>query len=233
MITPRLQAVMDLAEGERIADIGTDHAYIPIQLALEGRIKKAIAADKNTGPIKIAEENIKKYSLGDIIDTRVGDGLDCIKSGEADTVIIAGMGGKLIGDIIERDIIKARSSTLILQPMNAQYELRKRLFSLGFKIEREQLAKEGFKVYNIIKAVSGQDIIKEEIDYHLPKELYSHPLFKLLAAKKEREFKKIINGMKKSDTGDIKIINKYEALLSELYKIVFIGDCKIQSQFEV
>ena len=102
MITPRLQKIIDLVDGKIIADIGTDHAYIPIRLASTKRIEKAIATDKNKGPLEIAKNNIAKYELSDIIETRLGEGLEPVQSGECELVIIAGMGGKLIGDISKR-----------------------------------------------------------------------------------------------------------------------------------
>ena len=104
MITPRLREIINLIKSDSIADIGTDHAYIPIELARKGLIKKAVATDKNKGPIEIAEANVHKYHLENIIELRIGSGLAPIKTGEAKEIIIAGMGGKLIADIIEKDI---------------------------------------------------------------------------------------------------------------------------------
>lgn len=220
MITPRLDAIINLIDATVIADIGTDHAYIPIRLLQEGKIKSAIASDKNIGPINSAKKNVDKYGFSKKIDLRVGDGLETIKENEADTIIIAGMGGKLILDIIKKDIDKALLSTLVLQPMNAQYELRKFLVNNGFKIEKEELAIEGFKVYNILIAKKGKDLIKQnELSYHLPDELYSHKYFNFLKEKKIREFKKIANGKKNSNDIDKEQISYYENLLFEIEKI--------------
>ncbi len=223
MITARLQAIMNLIDTKTIADIGTDHAYIPIKLAMENKISKAIACDKNEGPIEIAKANVKKYGIDKIIDLRCGDGLSAIKEGEVQTIIIAGMGGNLIGDIIENDINKAKGSKLILQPMNAQYELRKRLESMGFKIIKEELAKEGFKIYNIFAAVEGTQMRKKnEEEYHIPTELLNHQLIDMLVAKKQREFNKIYEGIKnshrKSDE-DLNILKYCEYMLSQINKI--------------
>lgn len=220
MITPRLQGIIELTDGETIADIGTDHAYIPIKLAMDKKIKKAIACDKNTGPLKIAEDNVKKYQLSDIIDLRCGGGLEPIEKGEAECIIIAGMGGNLIGDIIEENHEKAAASRLILQPMNAQYELRSRLIDMGFTIEKEELSSEGHKVYNMMRVVFGRCKKPDNPIYlHLPPELFSHRLFAMLADKKEREFKKIITGQKNSAVPDKQIIESFEKLLKELNKI--------------
>ena len=217
MITPRLQAILNLTDAKILADIGTDHAYIPIRLIKEKKIKKAIACDKNEGPIKAAKENVIKYGFSDCIDLRTGDGLSPIEKGEADTIIIAGMGGKLISDIIGRDIDKARSSTLILQPMNAQYELRKFLIKNGFTIVKEELASEGFKVYNLMVVENGKDNkIRTELDLHIPKELVGHKFYYLLKEKKKREFLKISRGRKKSAEDSDETVKYYEDLLNEL-----------------
>jgi len=220
MITPRLQGIINLTDGDSVADIGTDHAYIPIRLALDKKIKKAIACDKNIGPLKIAEENVKRYGLSDIIALRCGSGLEPVLEGEAECIIIAGMGGNLIGDIIEENREKAGTSRLVLQPMNAQYELRCRLMDMGFSIEREELCSEGFKIYNMMRVVPGRAKRPEkEIYLHLPRELFGHRLFGMLLDKKEREFKKIINGQENCQAPDKLIEERYRELLKDLYEI--------------
>lgn len=217
MITPRLQSIIDLIDAKTVADIGTDHAYIPIRLARDNKITKAVACDKNKGPIDIARQNVEKYGFSDIIELRQGDGLSPLEKDETEAIIIAGMGGKLISDIIEADIEKIGSSTLILQPMNAQYELRKKLIELGFKIEKEELSSEGFKVYNLMSVVKGEDKKqRSEIDFHIPKELLSHPLCKMLIEKKRREFTKIMNGQKSSSKDSTDTVQKYKNLLKML-----------------
>lgn len=222
MITPRLKSILDIVETKTIADIGTDHAYIPIRLAEDGRIKKAIACDKNEGPIKIAKDNIKKYNLEKIIDARCGDGLKPLFKNEVETIIIAGMGGKLICNIIEDSLDIAKDSELILQPMNAQYELRKRLEELNFEIVKESLSKEGFKVYNLLKVRYNSNLTKKnlsEIEYHIPQNLLSHELCPMLIAKKKREFEKILKGQKSSDNGDKKLIEYLETMLCQISKL--------------
>ncbi|HSN58237.1 MAG TPA: class I SAM-dependent methyltransferase, partial [Clostridiaceae bacterium] len=86
---------------ECVADIGTDHAYIPIYLVEKGVCSRAIASDINRGPIRKAERNISLHGLDGKIECRIGPGLGTLKKGEADAVIIAGMGGNLIRDILE------------------------------------------------------------------------------------------------------------------------------------
>ncbi len=219
MITPRLQMIIDLVSQNSIADIGTDHAYIPIKLASTGVIEKAIATDKNEGPLKIAEENVIKYGLENKIGLRLGEGLKPINKGECELVIIAGMGGKLIGDIIEDDLEKSKSFKLLLQPMNAQAELRKRLINMGFMITKESLSCEGFKVYNAFCCEMGEQKMPEEKFLHIPLELSCNKYYNMLVDKKLRELKKIIKGLENAKSPDYSEIEYFKNLLSEIEKL--------------
>lgn len=217
MITPRLKCIIDNTCGKRIADIGTDHAYIPIYMIENSLADYFIAADIRKGPVSIAKENIIKHNLSDKIETRLGSGLSVLNKNEADTVIIAGMGGQLISKIIEADIEIAKSVKLTLQPMNAQYELRKYLIKNGFTILNEDIAVEGFKVYNILNAEYGrQNEFKNDIEYHLPKYLTGHRYYKELYDKKHREFTKVIRGLENSKNTDIEKLKLYKKWMREL-----------------
>ena len=217
MITPRLQAIINNVTCTKIADIGTDHAYIPIFLTEKNLADKIIATDINEGPLNVARENIDKKGLN--IETRLGGGLSVIGAGEVDEIIIAGMGGILISEIIDNDIVTAKSSRLILQPMNAQYELRKYLLSHGFKITGEDIAVEGFKVYNIIIAESGEmKPFETDFEYQIPKYLTEHKYFKNLCQKKRREFTKVINGLLNSNDADEEKLKLYKYWKKELDK---------------
>lgn len=116
----RLQTCLDaLHPLQSIADIGTDHAYLPCAGLLRGQLKRAIAADVGVGPLEAAKATISKYNLDDLIEARLGSGLSVIKPGEVEGVVIAGMGGKLITSILEADIPLAKSfNRLILQPLS-------------------------------------------------------------------------------------------------------------------
>ncbi|MBQ6530389.1 MAG: SAM-dependent methyltransferase [Clostridia bacterium] len=219
MITPRLEMIIKHVRGKKIADIGTDHAYIPIYLIENSLAGYVIASDINKGPLLIAGDNIKNHNLTEKIETRLGGGLSVLKENEADTIIIAGMGGILISEIIDADIETAKKSNLILQPMNAQYELRKYLLSNGFKITNEDIAVEGFKVYNLIEAASGeQQPFENDFEYHVPHYLTSHKYFKNLYNKKHREFTKVIKGLENSNEPDTEKLNQYKNWLKELEK---------------
>lgn len=219
MITPRLKTIINHIDGKIIADIGTDHAYIPIFLIENGPADYIIASDIREGPVTIAKDNIKKHNLEDKIEVRLGGGLSVLKDGETDTIIIAGMGGVLISDIIDENIDIAKKAKLVLQPMNAQYELRKYLLSHGFKITNEDICVEGHKVYNIIVAENGKpNIFDTDFEYHLPKYLVNHSCFKNLYDKKHREFTKVIKGLENSKDTDTQKYELYKYWLKELEK---------------
>ena len=217
MITPRLKAIINNVTCPKIADIGTDHAYIPIFLMENYLADKIIATDINKGPLNVARENIDKKGLN--IETRLGGGLSVINAGEVDEIIIAGMGGILISEILDNDIDTAKKSRLVLQPMNAQYELRKYLLSHGFRIISEDIAVEGFKVYNIIIVESGEmEPFETDFEYQIPKYLKEHKYFKNLCQKKRREFTKVINGLLNSKDADEEKLELYKYWKKELDK---------------
>lgn len=219
MITPRLKCIIDHTRGKKIADIGTDHAYIPIYLIENNLAEYVIASDIKKGPIDIAKYNIEKHNLSDKIETRLGEGLSVLEKGEIDTVIIAGMGGQLISEIIDNSEETARECSLVLQPMNAQYELRKYLIENNFKITDEDIITEGFKVYNVMNVQSGkQKKFSNDIEYHIPKHLIGHKYFKNLYDKKHREFLKVIKGLENSKDVDKEKLELYKYWLKELEK---------------
>lgn len=220
MITPRLQCIIDHTTGKIVADIGTDHAYIPIKLIEDNIAEKVIASDIKEGPVKIAKQNIIKNNLKEKIEVRLGDGLSVLGQNEADTIIIAGMGGEMIEKILRDDEDIAKSANmLILQPMNSQYELRKFLINNGYIIVNEDIAVENFKVYNILIVKTGyQDKFENDIEYHIPKYLCGHKYFKNLYDKKKREFVKVIKGLENSKDVDEEKLDKYKFWLKELEK---------------
>ena len=154
----RLSAVASFVKnGAKVADIGTDHAKIPIYLVKNNKISFAVASDKNEGPLTFAKKNISRFGLEKNIKIVLGNGLESLKVGEVDTIIIAGMGDKLITEILSNSPqILTKISHLILQPMNEGNILREWLQKNNWKIENEILAKEDNKIYEIISVVQGK-----------------------------------------------------------------------------
>ena len=158
-----MTAVQFVRKGARFADIGTDHAYLPIYLLNSGAIKCAIAADINQGPLDKADENISKYEMSSSIKTVLCDGLSAIPADEVDDIAIFGMGGELIVKIIdESPWTKSAQKRLILQPMTHPEKLRKYLAENGYKIIGEALSLDRGKLYQTICA--EYDGIAREFD---------------------------------------------------------------------
>ncbi len=151
-ISPRLLKIASLVPvGARPVDVGSDHAYLPVHLVQSGRVNQAYATDVNEGPILRARSNIEKVGLSERISTRRCDGLDGVEDFAPDTVIIAGMGGELIADILSKsEYVKKNAPLLILQPMTQAATLRASLAANGFSVESEHLLPETHRIYQII-----------------------------------------------------------------------------------
>lgn len=181
----RLRTICNMIDScKTIADIGTDHGYIPIYLIKNKICEFAIACDINKGPLEKAKENIKLENLEDNISLRLGSGFDVITPGEANVAIIAGMGGHLIKDLIESGMEVFKSlDYLILQPVQNPDVLRKYIYDNGFEIIKEELCIDEKIFYEIIKIryVNANENIRKvendifyEVSYDLIKQ--KHPL---------------------------------------------------------
>lgn len=151
-----VQAVYDKQTSLTIADVGCDHAYVSIALVNRNIADKVIAMDVRTGPLDIARRNVAESGLANKIDIRLGDGLEKLVPGEADAIIIAGMGGLLIKGILERGIhilkCKEKRPVLILQPQSDLKEVRMFLLAHAYDIVSECMLLEDGKYYTVMKA---------------------------------------------------------------------------------
>lgn len=155
VLRARLSAVFDsVRRGSIAADVGTDHAHLPIALCLSDVCPRVIASDVRDGPIASARENIEKYGLGDRITVVKTDGLHGIERYVPDDILISGMGGELIARILsEAEFIKQKGKRLVLQPQTHPEEVRRYLTENGFRIVEERLAlDDGDRLYQIIVA---------------------------------------------------------------------------------
>ncbi len=197
-LTKRLEKIASLVSPNTIlADVGTDHGYIPISLLEEKKIKSAILSDINKGPLNNAREEIARKKLENATQLRLGAGVSVLKVGEVDEIIIAGMGGILISEIIEDGFDVCKSvDKLILQAMQAPDELRRYLYKSGFEILDEHIVNEDFRIYEIIEAKYTGKIreVKDEIYYEFPEKLIERkdPLLKDLIEKKLLESESIL-----------------------------------------
>ncbi len=169
----RLETIKSMvSKCETAADIGTDHGYVAEMLLTDNTAKKVIATDLNKGPLNRAIEYMTSKKLNLKCDFRLGSGLTVLQKNESDAIIIAGMGGELIADILStsKDIAFS-AKQLILQPMTAYDKLRKFLYENGYKVTDENIVKELHHYYFVIKAEPGRDKIDNEIYYEISKHL--------------------------------------------------------------
>lgn len=162
-LSNRLLAVASfVTDGNVLADVGTDHGYIPIYLLQEKRIPRAIAMDINEGPLKRAKEHIALYGLKDYIETRLSDGVAALTPGETDTVLVAGMGGGLVIHILEEGKnVCMQAKELVLQPQSELERVRAYLWSNGYVILEEDMVLEDEKFYPMIH-VAYQNVVDTE-----------------------------------------------------------------------
>lgn len=154
---PRLRAIAALVPlGCRtLADIGTDHGYIPVSLLLEGRLDRAIAADIGAPPLDHARRTAGLYGVSERMDFRLGDGLAVVEPGEAEVIVIAGMGGDTIAGILAAAPWSRDGPLLLLQPMSRAYELRRWLPERGYAVRAETLVQDKGVLYPILSAAGG------------------------------------------------------------------------------
>ncbi len=154
----RLDAVASLIiPNRKIADIGTDHAYIPVYMCSKGLCPKAVAADIGQGPLEAAKSHVRAAGLEDVIDCRLGDGLTCLLPHETDGAVIAGMGGILIVKILSASPDVWRSMEfLVLQPQSDTAEVRRFLYEQGWHIDDERLVIDDGRLYEVMRAVQGR-----------------------------------------------------------------------------
>ena len=149
--------------GSSCVDIGTDHAYLPVYLVQKGVIDSCIASDICAGPLKNAKKTIQRYGLSDKITLRLTPGLSGFTADECNEIIIAGMGGTVIAEILESaPFIKNESIHLILQPQSHSVDVRRWLCKNGFSIEYECVCEDSGRIYNAISAYFSHDMSKSE-----------------------------------------------------------------------
>jgi tRNA (adenine22-N1)-methyltransferase len=176
--SPRLEGILasikkPSGQWQMLADIGTDHGFIPIYACLDGLTEKAIACDISPRPLAQASANIQTHRLFKRIETRLGDGLVPLKPGEADCLVISGMGGMAIIEIMQKSRETAfLAKRLVLQPQHDIPRLRKTLHEAFFEIQDEGLIREENRFYHIITAAPAKKVnLWTDSEYRLGKHL--------------------------------------------------------------
>ncbi|MDM0445495.1 class I SAM-dependent methyltransferase [Clostridium perfringens] len=188
---------------ESVADIGTDHGYIPIYLVKEGICKKAIASDINKGPIEKAKVNVAFEGVSNRVKCLLGPGLNPLKVGEVNGVILAGMGGNLTRDILLADMDKVKKyDFIILQPAQNPEVLREFLYKNDYEIIDEDLIKDEGRFYELFKVKYNENseklVFEDELEYEVSPLLREkgHPLFKEFIEEKINRCETILSFIK-------------------------------------
>ncbi|MDD6631876.1 MAG: class I SAM-dependent methyltransferase [Agathobacter sp.] len=158
-LSKRMKAAASMVtSGNVLADIGTDHGYVPIALVQRNRVPSAIAMDINKGPLDRAREHIAMCNLQDKIETRLSDGTKALAVGEAESILIAGMGGELVIHILrEGEAVCHSAKELVLQPQSDVHKVRAYLRDNGYAIVDEDMIYEDGKYYPMMRAVPAEE----------------------------------------------------------------------------
>lgn len=218
---PRLQAVANFVpQGSIIADIGTDHGYLPIELIKTQKCPRAIAGDVNEGPYLAAKRSIQVASLLKNIDIRLGSGLEILQPNEVDIAIFCGMGGNLMVKLLQDcpNIVNTLTG-LILQPQQGYSVLRHYLYSINWHIENETIAKEDNRIYQIIFAKPGKKPFPCNLEMEIGPILNAQrpPLFAEMIAEFISKAKRSLHGMEKSTIA--KQTNRYRELIAYVQEL--------------
>ena len=194
MIDDRIKSIINFVEkNSRVADIGTDHGYLAIELAKKNISNFIVASDKNFGPVQAAKKNISAAGFEKIIDVRKGDGLKILRENEVDTICIAGMGGNLICEILnDSPKISLTTENFIFQPMNATEKIFEWIEKNNFCVADVDLAEAGGIIYEIIFAAKNFEKISS------PTKKEKSPLLKKFWEQRLKKFQRIVFEMSKS-----------------------------------
>ena len=202
-IGSRLETIGSLVTQDCVlADIGTDHAYLPVWLLERGQIKRAIAGDIAAGPCQAARTTIAQHGLQEQVEVRLGSGLSVLQPGEVDCIAIAGMGAATMISILEADLeVAVAADLLVLQPMAGAASLRAWLTSHGWQLVDEKLVEDAPHFYEIISARRGAAPTYSAAQLAIGPVLLAkqHPL---LAQQFERQLatcRQLLTGMAKSE----------------------------------
>ncbi|UJL44864.1 tRNA (adenine(22)-N(1))-methyltransferase TrmK [Virgibacillus sp. NKC19-16] len=228
-LSKRLNKVASyLPKGAFFADIGSDHAYLPCFVCMHDRTARAIAGEINKGPARSAADNVSLYGLSDVVEVRLGDGLQVLKTDEISQLVIAGMGGTLIRSILGEGAGKLHSvQRIIAQPNIDARSIRRWFLENAFTITNEEIVEDSGHIYEIIVADRGE-VKSPYADDRKEQQLLFGPL--LLKNKTKAFYKKwkieyeklyfVINQMKKGKVQDIEKIERFETELRWMKEVL-------------
>lgn len=219
-LSKRLTVVAgQITRGNTVADIGTDHGYIPIYMTHNGYSDYAIAMDVNDGPLNRAKENISKYGMENKVETRLSDGLKGLKKGEVQSIVIAGMGGLLTIRILKdgKDVAES-ADELILSPHSDVHLLREYLSNNGYKIINEEIVLEDGKYYFVLKVNKGKMEITDDIEKHFGRYLINRRDLVMKTFLKKEEDKRLYILERMSASSNIERVKEIQGELDLIRK---------------
>lgn len=223
-LSNRLQAVArQIPAGLRVADVGTDHGYLPVYLVVNDIAPKVIASDRGKRPLDSARQLISLLSLENQIDVRLGDGLSVLQPDEAEVICLAGMGGVAIKEIISAGLPLAQAAKrLVLQPQRNVPAVRRFLVANGFKIVAEDLAEDDGFYYEIIAVEPGpMELTEQEADFGPLLLRDGHPLFKDFLILKETDLTQLLAAMADNNSKDsVQRKKQLEEEISRIGKLI-------------
>lgn len=199
-LTPRLETVARrVPKGAHLADVGTDHAYLPTWLLSRGHIPFAVCTDLRSGPLARARETVERWEVADKVSLRLCDGLAGVEPGEVDCVVIAGMGGETILHILAQAPWTVEK-TCIVQPMSSLPDLRAGVGALGLHIAGETLVREGDALYVVMDLASGTEgpLTAAQLQVGRAENHRNDPLWPLYLRQEEGRLVRALAGLERS-----------------------------------
>ncbi|MBE3585571.1 tRNA (adenine(22)-N(1))-methyltransferase [Desulfofundulus thermocisternus] len=220
-LTRRLAAIAAyVPPGAVVADIGTDHALLPIYLVAKGICPKAVATELNAGPYRSARTAVHQHGLDSKIDVRRGDGLQPLSPGEAQVIVLAGLGGNTIREILAASPeVLAASRRLILQPMADEGNLRLWLVKNGWRLVDETLVEDDGRLYMVMVAEPGPEKVSDSFILEIGPRLVEkkHPLLPVYIHKLISEYQHILESLARSNSPRTE--NKFREITTRLARL--------------
>jgi tRNA (adenine22-N1)-methyltransferase len=217
----RLQAIANqIGPYQSLADIGTDHAFLPVWLIQNGKIMAAVAGDIQTGPLEAAKRTVREAAIGNKVEVRLGDGLRVVSPGEVEVAVVAGMGGSTIRQILQSspEVVRVLRR-IVCQPMTGAAGLREWLLTNGWIIVAEDLVREDDRLYEIIVAEPGSAETMDALLLEIGPQLWRnrHPLLSEHLIRLQRQYLYRATAMGKSRSD--KVSRDRQEILSKIAEL--------------
>lgn len=213
-LSDRLLSIAEEINTKTMADIGTDHGFLPIYLWQHGICDKVILTDVSKGSLEKARVNCEKYCPKEIFDLRLGSGLNVIAPGEVDIVVMAGIGAPLTANLLAEDIDKSKTFKYILQPRRHEEYLREWLDNNKFEIIKEKLVKERNLICQVLVVEYNEDYIPKHYDYMFPDSIVKQELGKEYLSYWMTKSKRNLNSAKKGK--NLEDIDKWQKAIDRI-----------------